>query len=209
MNKKFTNLEDFQKYAAEHILEFAPDNGESYTCDIKNMQKFNDYMYGLEIGRRDFCVKVIIYLESYFGDYLTGIKPISVILQRIWNSASDELTKIQKNNNFTDFSWLRQLEMVKDFLYPVVLCTDRNKDLLSEIPHIDVERLHLSIILKVDSSKYVPDSSITINSNMLNTWGVNMEQLYDTAINNLTPVLYNRHLKSYNISLRTIDIFLL
>ena len=188
MNKKLTSIEDFQTYVAEHIFDSMPSLTDVYECKISNVRKNNVFLHSIEMRLTGATLGTYVYLESFYKDYQMGIS-ITLILSEILNTALNGFSELPIKNGTLNTDWICNYEAVSKKLYPMVLGTERNKELLSDTPHIDISNLHLSVVCKIDASEMIPGSSITVTNALLSTWNVTIEQVYSTAMENTEAIL--------------------
>lgn len=128
-----------------------------------------------------------IYIDDFFNDYKNG-RPIKDI-------ADDILCFYQKQSisdfdiyQFTDFNH------VKDKIYFQLINTEKNADLLKDVPNVPY--LDFSIIFRVSvNAGPFQEGSFIIHHTHLSMWGVSLHDIYTAAMEN-TPKLFPWEIKS-------------
>ena len=122
-----------------------------------------------------------LYAEYMYEEYKNG-KTIDEIIEKI--------TKVIENSNGCDSELLntiaivRDFEKAKEFIFPYVINTELNEEILKVIPNRQF--LDLSVTYKVFFNKEDNQTaSILIRNGLMDSWNITEEQLYETAMKNL------------------------
>lgn len=115
-----------------------------YKACIKTTEKNNGRVYtGIMIRRVDECVSPIIYLDSYYKEFLNCGVSISEIAKKICDLfesiKSDETYKNAVCNDLDLSDW-------RDKVFMIVINRDMNKNMLNDCPHINF--LDLTIVFR-------------------------------------------------------------
>ena len=123
-----------------------------------------------------------IYLEEYYECYLEG-KPLSLITEEIL-----ELYESIRKEESWDYEMIRSYEGVKDRVVFKVINTEQNRELLNQIPHI--EMLDLSIVfyilLEISSEG---TAAMLVSGSHAELWGIDVQTLWGAASENAKRLL--------------------
>lgn len=175
------NMDNFIKKITVLIKEQL---GSNYDIRIETIRKNNDTeLHGFVILRNDRQEKVTptIYLEEFFQAYRDGI-PLANIVQRI----IDVYDTHHKELDF-DVSTILNFNAIRNQISFHLINTERNTQLIQGIPHL--QYLDFSIIFRINiESQAIGHGSITIKNDLLKSWGICVDELYQIALQN-TPRL--------------------
>ncbi len=180
---------NYQEFLTNIHTHFSTCMGENASLKIQKIIKNNGTSYdGLIILRPDCNISPTIYLTPYYHRYLEGVC-IEDIYDDIQKTYENHLPKENfDTSNFTDY------EKVKKCVVMRLVNYNKNKELLSQIPHRKF--LDFAIIfyclLQADERN---QANILIYRQHLNFWGIDEEELYLLAMKN-TPSLLPFELKS-------------
>lgn len=159
--------------------------GDGYKVTLNDIRKNNGLILtGLTIRRDDTNVAPTIYINEYYELYKYGRCTIYEAVDGILKTY--ERNKKQDNFNikfFLDF------ETVRPRIIHKLVNTERNKDLLNEVPN--VQFLDLSIIFQIllsDDTYPGGTATITIHNEHCKLWGIGVDDLVFSARRN-TPKL--------------------
>lgn len=129
---------------------------------------------GLTIKHQGQIVAATIYLDSYYlNDNTVEFTARSVIEQGVYQKRPD-----------VDVDMLKHFEEVKDKLLPRIVNLEKNKERLERTPHIIID--DLAVYFVVDIGKFNDGSlSVTVTDQLLQKWGVDKDEVYITAVDNL------------------------
>ena len=132
---------------------------------------------GLKITKENSNISPVIYLESLFEQYLNGLEVEQLMLKviDIYNDVSyEENVDVQ---NFMNFN------IVKDKLAYKIINTERNKELLDEIPHIEILdfSIVLHLLLKANEEGV---STVLVRNEHIEWWNCSKAELFQIAKKN-------------------------
>lgn len=163
--------------------------GSDYKVAIQDIIKNNDtHLDGLTILAPGSNISPTIYLNYYYDQYLAG-KSLSKIQNDILLSYHKNVPKENIDISFfTDFSKVKERIIFKLVNY------DRNRELLSKVPH--VRYLDLAIVFNcfVNSTEE-GYATILIHHHHLSYWNISADELYCLAMQN-TPHLLEYRLQN-------------
>ena len=144
------------------------------------MLKNNDTrLTGLTIRTEASNVAPTIYLERMFERYKAGNAAIPVIVSEILS-----VYESHKNTMSFDASLVTDFSACKERICYKLVNADRNRELLTEAPHIIVcDDLAVIFYILVSTDKE-GTATITIRHNMFDLWGVSEEELFKIALDN-------------------------
>lgn len=127
-----------------------------------------------------------IYLEEFYERFEDG-SSIGEVAEEVL--AFYEKVKCVKS---WDASWLTEYEKVRGKIIFKVINTRKNKQMLQKMPHRELLDLSIvfHVLLEMDESG---TSTMPIDEDVMNKWGVNPETLYQDALNNVAR-LFPSHL---------------
>lgn len=162
--------------------------GKDYQVTLCKINKNNGVAYiGLNIKKDGQNVTPIVYLNEHFHQYKNGNAKISQIADYLVRSVRTENLNVDINK-FLNYESVR-----KNVVYRVIN-TERNRELLEDLPHI--EYMDLSIVFRVlVSQEYLGVASILIHNAHMKLWDVTVEDLNKDAEEN-TQKLERYELKS-------------
>ena len=167
-------MDNFIKELSDLIKEQL---GSGFDIRIDKRQKNNGTeLHGLTILNRNTQENIVptIYLEDFFNLYRNGFS-LDSIAKRIIEVYKENSKKIT-----FDFTSLLDFNKVKNLISFHLINTELNTHLLNKIPHL--EFLDLSIIFRINIiSNTIGNGSILIKNDLLNLWGINVNELFHAA----------------------------
>lgn len=185
------SFDEFQNFIKNKFAKAMPDADIKEKTSLKNN---GIVMHGLAISYPGSNISPCIYLDEVFGEYKSG-RSLESITESILNTAQesintpDEFKNIQ--NDFMNF------EKIQDKIIMVAINSEKNQELLSQVPHTPKEDLALiyKIALKDGSSEQL--GTITIRNEHLTKWGKTLDDLHNKAVEN-TPKLLPPQINTMN-----------
>lgn len=157
--------------------------GGAYTIRLQEVQKNNGVLLqGLIILAEEKNVSPTIYLNSFWEAYERGI-PFSNIIERIMQIYEEDTPK-----ESIDMSFFKDFEKVKDRICFRLISSERNKDLLDKIPHIEYLDMAICFFYAYQGD-VLGNGSILIYNTHLDMWRTTTEVLFELAKEN-TPGLF-------------------
>lgn len=179
----------FAEGVARQMKDYLPEAYQDVTCKVTEQQKNNGTVrIGLLLERPGARIAPIVYMEQFY-DMVRNGEPLKQIMEQIAEDCQKafDLNKQAEKINLEDYT------VVKDCLSVQLINTKANQRMLSEVPHKQME--DLSVICRVEFPFGDEEGigSVKVTDNLLKMWGVDMETVYQTALENseknMPPVL--------------------
>lgn len=169
--------------------------GESYKVRLNDVRKNNGVVLkGLTVMQEDSNISPTIYLNSYYEAYEEGL----ITLRYVVNDVMDTYNR-NKVNRSIDMRYFLNYESIKSSIVYKLVNTEKNKELLEDVPHL--EFMDLSIVFQCLVTRESSGiASILVHNAHLKLWDVSLEQLYKVARDN-TQQLLGYEIKSMKESL--------
>jgi hypothetical protein len=153
--------------------------GECYKVRLDDVRKNNGVVLrGITVTQDDSNISPTIYLNSYYEEYIKG----RATLINVVNDVMDTYHR-NKVNQSVDMRYFLNYESVRQKIIYKLVNTEKNKELLEDIPHI--EFLDLSIVFQcLVTQEDFGRASILIHNVHLKLWDVSVEILYQAAKEN-------------------------
>ena len=188
MNTTINSMEVFAATVKEAVEASL---GEGYEVNINEVLKNNSTrLTGLTIKTEESNVAPTIYLEGSFERYKAGDATLPVIVSEIISVYESHKTTMSFDASLvTDFSACKERICYK------LVNADRNRELLSDAPHIIVCDDLAVIFYILVSNDGEGTATITVRNNMSDLWGVATDELFKIALAN-TQRLFRGTVKS-------------
>ena len=177
------DFETFQKAFAEDVKEKMNDRGHDVAVTVKDVDMPNGGYTALNVTEDGGLVGMNINLDERYQDLKDGAD--YGIMTRVaadeLEEGFDMLDRRELAAMTTDYS------VVKDKLSLEVISTDRNKDLLENVPHAEME--DMSVVYRIRlSEKHNELESVLVTNDMLDNYGITADQLKADALENAPKV---------------------
>lgn len=174
-------FEEFKKQIVEGLQEIYGDGTQIETGVAlrNNGSKYNGInIFPKGSGRR---TSPVIDLDRLYKSFEDGRMRIGDCVWDIYNSraalgSSDEVEQLAEN--------ISEWKYVKDDIYPVLLSTEENSELLEKL--VSTPMLDLSVVYAI--RKKIPGKntlSVKITKKLLESYGISAEQLHQQAMKNM------------------------
>lgn len=142
-------------------------------------------MDGLSVRKEGKRVAPMIYLDSYYREYLDG---------RSLRGICDQILECCEDSDFEehfDVDFFREPERVRPTVAYRLINYEKNRELLQEIPHLPF--LDLAVIFySLLKDTPVGHATVLIRNSHLELWGKNTSWLYEAAKENTEKLLPKR-----------------
>ena len=129
---------------------------------------------GMILESDEYNIAPAIYLEEFFEQYQKGMS-----IDRIVNEILEFYEKVKVEEDY-DVSQLSLYENVKKKVAFKLVNTEKNQQMLKEVPHIPLLDLSIVFYIIVDVDEK-GSATIQIRNEHIENWNVNVEQLYKDA----------------------------
>lgn len=165
---------------------------KTVSCKVRldDVRKNNGtVLRGLTVIQDNSNVSPIIYLNSHYNDYVSGKVTLPDVVRRVLDTYNEN-----KVNRHMDMQFFMNYSDVKRQITYKLVNTEKNRELLSDIPHM--EFLDLSVVFQcVVAQERFGMASILIHNAHMDLWGVSADELYQVAKEN-TPRIFPYEIKS-------------
>ena len=150
---------------------------EDCTIQLQEVTKNNGrILHGISIREKDSNIAPTIYLEAFFEQYQNGRDFVDIV---------KELAKVYEAHRVPncfgfDAGMITDYSRAKDSICFKVVNTERNTELLSDVPSIPF--CDLSVIFYIKMPKMDgQEASVTIHNSLMDSWDVDTETLFEVA----------------------------
>lgn len=181
---------EFSCFASLLKEEVEKKTGAGHRVRLNDVVKNNGVMLkGLTVMQDGAGIFPVIYLNGYYDAYKKGIISIERVVDDIMGRY--EWNKAGKMVNIRDFL---NFNAIRDGIVYKLVNTEKNSEMLENVPHMDF--LDLSLIFQCTVAKEKNGkASILVHNAHLKLWDVTPDDLYRAACIN-TPRLYPYEIKS-------------
>ncbi len=175
----------FLQFVKDHIKEYLDPSYADYNVKVNEVIKSNGLVLnGMTLHNEDkSSISPTIYLDFYYDEYMKGADRNDIMRTIAENYA--------RHDTVRGFDAQRILDLCSDRskVYPDLVLTRRNKDLLADVPHREI--MNLSVIYRVDvpmvSELEGPEitGSILLHNKQAESLGYTEEELFKVAFDNL------------------------
>ena len=183
MNEKTMNmnLEEFTEHVAEKLKKKMPQLEIKTVQQEKNngVSKWGIRMGKIKKGER-WSASPIVYLDDIYSR-VQKLEQIEIVADKLIECYETKLKKEPDLHRIVD---VLNYEKSKSRLYPKLISTKENKELLSEVPHKNILDLSLVYYLRCDSGETGEIATSLVKNRQLEIWGVDVKQLHRDAFQN-------------------------
>ena len=176
----------YEEFKEQLVAEVKKYYGDTAIVTAEDVIKNNGQSYeGLKIMKHSkhqkHQVMPVIQLQHVYERY----QQEEMELEQFAKQLCRFLEKEEENPVITAFAdKLSQWDKVKEQVYPVLMLTKKNQDLLKSL--VTTKFLDMSVIYRIcETTEEDGLYSISINPAMLNNYGITVEQLHEQAVKNL------------------------
>ena len=152
--------------------------GSGVIVDLQEVTKVNLSLEGLTIRKQGENIAPTIYLNQYFNQFNDGRAMDDIVrdIIRVYeNNQPENIMNVFKTEDFYDFDKMKEKIVLK------VINTERNLDLLEQVPHLDMEGLGLSVVFYVSLMTGEQSAGILIKNEHLKLWEKTVSDLLTVA----------------------------
>lgn len=180
---------NYQEFKQQIVSGLKKQLGSDVTIAVQDIIKNNDtHLDGLTILSPKYNLSPTIYLDYYYRQYELG-RPFDAVL-------SDILATYRENcpGGHIDISFFTNYDKVKSRIILKLVNYERNRTLLSTVPHYRFLDLAIVFHCLLNSGSY-GNATILIHNHHLPYWNITKDDLYALAMQN-TPRLMRYDLRN-------------
>ena len=167
----------FADEIASGIMKYFPENRQVQCRVVETMKNNNVTRVGITFHEQGDKVGPVIYMEPY-REAATDGRPMSEIMREIADIASRSMDKTELIGSL-DYG---DYESVKEFLSVTLINGRDNRQMLSHMPHRQMEDLALVLELKFPMEEGI--GSIKVSRELTELWAVDTDTLFAQAQEN-------------------------
>ena len=170
-----TKKDEFYNNLANEVSEVL---GSGVIVELQEITKVNLSLEGLTIRKQGESIAPTIYLNQYFNQFNDGRAMDDIVrdIIRVYeNNQPENIHNVFKTEDFYDFDKMKEKIVLK------VINTERNLDLLEQVPHLDMEGLGLSVVFYVSLMTGEQSAGILIKNEHLKLWEKTVSDLTSLA----------------------------
>lgn len=168
---------DFNEFQNQ-ILQEAKDRMWGVQVEIRPVEKLQGESYtGLSIQPNDSPMAATLNLDTVYNQMVDQGKSFQEVADDLITHAADIIIDMPK----IDVNDITNYEQMKNTLVVQVIPTDRNAEMLADIPHKNIEDMSLVYRMQIDQNEN-GTSSVLITNAMLENYGVTVDQLHQDAM---------------------------
>ncbi len=175
--------------------------GENYHVKLNDVVKNNGIILrGITLMQDDSNISPTIYLNPYYDAYENGETTLGTVIDEVIDTY--ERNKV---NRSIDMRFFLDYDSVKTRITYKLINTEKNKELLNDIPHIPFHDLSIVFQCLISGERF-GNATILIHNVHLQLWKVNARELYERAMEN-TPILQGYDVTDMNTVLEEMRAF--
>lgn len=168
---------DFNEFQNQ-ILQEVKDRMWGVQVEIRPVEKLQGESYtGLSIQPNDSPMAATLNLDTVYNQMVDQGKSFQEVADDLITHAADIIVDMPK----IDVNDITNYDQMKNTLVVQVIPTDRNAEMLADIPHKNIEDMSLVYRMQIDQNEN-GTSSVLITNAMLENYGVTVDQLHQDAM---------------------------
>lgn len=154
--------------------------GEAYQVDFHAVKKNNGIIAdAICVGNKEEHIRVNVYVDEFYQDYLQH-GDLEKSVSEIMSFVKDYHIPKEQGEDMRQI--ISKWEAVKGYVRPALLSKSKNQELLQDMPRCPF--LDLAIVYMIHIPQEEMHGVIKINRGMIKLWGIGMEELHQTAMEN-------------------------
>ena len=184
------DYKEFLDSLQQDLQDYYSDAG--VTIDYAEVQKMQGASYqGLQINRDGSNVGITMDMSNFYSELQDDI-PYRDVMLDVRDAVSDALNHSLSMD--VDVGRLSNYEEMKHSLAVQLVSTERNKDMLSRVPH--KEMADMSMVYRFDLGETSNgNATILVTNQMLQNYGISADQLYADAMT-YAPMMHPASIRS-------------
>lgn len=166
---------------ANTIKEYLPEEYQDYKITVEERVKNNNVVHvGIQVDAPGTKVSPLIYMESFFEEIKSG-EPVEEVMESIAEVIKHSRSRSPLAKDFD----IANYGHVKNMITPMLVNTKANRQMLMQMPHLEME--DLSIICKVDVPVSLENETAhtKVNDKLMETWDISPHTLFGQAFENV------------------------
>lgn len=171
----------FAEGVTKQIKDYLPPEYQDIECTVTEQQKNNGtWLTGICFHIPGENISPLVYMEPFYDEIRQG-KPINEVMEKIAEQAvnsrgiQNEMAEIRMDDYAS----------VKDHLNMILVNTKANRRVLSRMPHREMEDLSAIVRVEIPMPEGKGTGSVKVTNDLMEYWGVDEEQLFNTALKNM------------------------
>ena len=179
------NFEDFCNAVERNVVHYLPPQFQEAKLRLQTNRKVNlGDMVGLTLTMPGSNIGPVVYLNDFYRSVSGGSMTMGGALENIARQGANALENLRLNPIGTsDFQDLGDWKAVKDKVHLSAIGLTRNEKLLETVPHREMGDIACTYRIYL-AGPGGADGSILVTNSMMEMFGVNEKQLFDTAVEN-------------------------
>lgn len=173
------DFEEFKEQFAEDVKNDLEGKGIDASVRVNSVEKMNENYDALTVTPEGSNVGVNLNMNKFFEAYDSG----DVDYDQVVDKAVTVIREGFENKPEIDVNALTDYEQMKDKLVMEVVSAETNADMLTKVPHHDIEDMAVVYRFVLDSNDD-GRATILVTNQLLDSMGVTPEQLHADAMEN-------------------------
>ena len=170
---------DFVEQVKEQIQDFLPEKFADAAVEVNQIVKNNDCVLdGLMVRTEESNIAPTIYLNPYFEQIQDGAELDDVLAQIASVYQSHYI------DHDIDVSAVTDFDKIKEKIVCKLINEEANKQFLQDKPYSKLEDLAVVYQILMDKTGE-GTATITITDNLMDGYGITLEELHDQALQNM------------------------
>ena len=176
------NYEEFKNEFVDALQERLFERGNEVNITVNTVEKMNETYEAITVTPDGSNIGMNLNLEVFAEAYENGVD-FDEIVEQVTHKVEDHLS----NMPTFDVQALTDYEQMKDKLSMEVVASDRNAELLTKVPHQEMEDMAVVYRFVMESDE-AGRASILITNELIERMGVTPEQLHADALENAPEI---------------------
>ena len=173
------DFEEFKEQFAEDVKKDLEGKGIDASVKVNSVEKMNENYDALTVTPEGSNVGVNLNMNKFFEAYDSG----DVDYNQVVDKAVTVIREGFENKPEIDVNALTDYEQMKEKLVMEVVSAETNADMLTKVPHHDIEDMAVVYRFVLDSNDD-GRATILVTNQLLDSMGVTPEQLHADAMEN-------------------------
>ncbi|MCR4617741.1 MAG: DUF5688 family protein [Lachnospiraceae bacterium] len=178
---RFSSLAAFKEQLKADLTKVLSAHGYDVKLSEHSVQKVNGVFEGISVTDQRYpSVGVAVYPEALYPE--SEDRGYDAVLDCTVETVKESLNRAEEVGKIAE--QLCNYEYVKNRLFLSIVNTDKNVELLKNVPHFEICDLSVVYRIKVETDNVLPGGigSVVVRTDMLNKWGVSEQELKADAL---------------------------